>query len=429
MLDLNYLRKNKEHVIQKYKERGTETSLEELLLLDSERRKRIVEADNLKHLRNEVSKEIGYMQKDGKLPQEKIDYMKEVSNAIKELDISLDEIGKKIDTLLLMLPNVPHVSVPAGKDASENKEVRSWGTAPKFHFKPKTHNELGTALKILDFERAAKIAQTRFTLSKGAGALLERALINFMLDIHTREHKYIEVLPPFLVNQNSMQGTGQLPKFEVDLFRIEDPLLYLIPTAEVPVTNIFSNETLTMDQLPVSLCAYSPCFRREAGTYGAETRGLIRQHQFNKVELVKIVLPDKSYEALELLTQHAERILQKLDLHYRTISLCTGDLGFASAKTYDIEVWCPGQNAFIEISSCSNFEDFQARRANIKYKLAPKSKPEYVHTLNGSGLAIGRTVVALIENYQQEDGTVIIPEALRSYMNGLQRIEPDPLLF
>lgn len=429
MLDLNYLRKNKEHVLQKYKERGTATSLEELLILDAERRKCIVEADDLKHLRNEVSKEIGFMQKEGKLPQEKIAYMKEVSNSIKELDITLSEIGKKIDAILLVLPNVPHVSVPAGKDASENKEIRCWGTAPNFNFKPRTHIDLGTALRILDFERAAKIAQTRFTLSKGAGALLERALINFMLDIHTREHNYIEVLPPFLVNQNSMQGTGQLPKFDVDLFRIEDPLLYLIPTAEVPVTNIFNNEILTMDQLPISLCAYSPCFRREAGTYGAETRGLIRQHQFNKVELVKIVLPDKSYEALELLTHHAERILQKLNLHYRTISLCTGDLGFASAKTYDIEVWCPGQDAFVEISSCSNFEDFQARRTNIKYKPGLKSKPEYVHTLNGSGLAIGRTVVAIIENYQQEDGTIVIPEALRSYMNGLQLIEPNPQLF
>jgi len=429
MLDLNFIRKNNDYVIQKYKERGIITSLEELLVLDAERRKCIIEADNLKHIRNEVSKEIGLMQKERKLPQEKIAYMKEVANSIKELDSSLSDLEKKIDALLLMLPNIPHSSVPVGKDAAENKEIRCWGTAPSLNFKPKTHIELGTSLRIFDFERGAKIAQTRFTVLKGAGALLERALINFMLNIHTREHNYIEILPPFLVNRNSLLGTGQLPKFEVDLFRIEDPLLYLIPTAEVPVTNIFNNEILAIDQLPIYLVAYSPCFRREAGTYGAETRGLIRQHQFNKVELVKVVMPEKSYEELELLTQNAEKILQELNLHYRTVALCTGDLGFSSSKTYDIEVWCPGQNAFVEISSCSNFEDFQARRANIKYKPGPKTKPEYVHTLNGSGLAIGRTAVAIIENYQQENGSITIPEALQPYMGGMARIEPNPRLF
>lgn len=422
MIDINFLRKNLEYVKKKYGERGLNLSLDEIMELDLGRRKLIVEADNLKHIKNEVSKEIGKLQKEGLSAEDKISYMKNISEKIEELDAKINEIEERQKNLLLQLPNIPHESVPVGKDSNDNKEIRRWGNKPVFNFKPKNHIELGVALNILDFERGAKIAQSRFTLSKGAGALIERALINFMIDVHTREGKFIEVLPPFLVNQSCMIGTGQLPKFEIELFRTSLDNLYLIPTAEVPVTNIFKDEILPKKMLPIYLVAYSPCFRREAGTYGAETRGLIRQHQFNKVELVKIVEPETSYEELESLVRQAEKILQKLNLHYRVIELCTGDLGFAAAKTYDIEVWCPGQNNYVEISSCSNFEDYQARRANIKYKPSEKAKPQYVHTLNGSGLAIGRTVVAILENYQQEDGSILIPEALKSYMNGLEKI-------
>ncbi len=422
MIDINFLRKNLEYVKKKYGERGLNLSLDEIMELDLERRKMIVEADNLKHIKNEVSKEIGKLQKEGLSAEDKISYMKNISEKIEELDAKINEIEEKQKNLLLQLPNIPHESVPVGKDSNDNKEIRRWGNKPVFNFRPKNHIELGVALKILDFERGAKIAQSRFTLSKGAGALIERALINFMIDVHTREGKFIEVLPPFLVNQSCMIGTGQLPKFEIELFKTSLDNLYLIPTAEVPVTNIFKDEILPKKMLPIYLVAYSPCFRREAGTYGAETRGLIRQHQFNKVELVKIVEPETSYDELESLVRQAEKILQKLNLHYRVIELCTGDLGFAAAKTYDIEVWCPGQNNYVEISSCSNFEDYQARRANIKYKPSEKAKPQYVHTLNGSGLAIGRTVVAILENYQQEDGSILIPEALKSYMNGLEKI-------
>ncbi|OGF63585.1 MAG: serine--tRNA ligase [Candidatus Fischerbacteria bacterium RBG_13_37_8] len=429
MLDLNNIKVNKEDIEKKYRERGAEILLDSIIELDAERRRCIVKSDELKHLKKEVSREIGVIQKSGQLPADKIEHMKEISQQIKELDTLLDELEVKIREQLLFLPNIPHESVPVGKEASDNREIRRWGNPPVIKFQPKTHIELGTSLGILDFERGAKIAQTRFTLSKGIGARLERALINFMIDIQTRKFHCIEVLPPFLVNRTSMEGTGQLPKFEIDLFKTQDPELYLIPTAEVPLTNIFYDEVLLLSQLPVYLTAYSPCFRKEAGTYGAETRGLIRQHQFNKVEVVKIVTPDTSYDELEYLTGQAEEILRRLNLHYRIMSLCTGDLGFSAAKTYDIEVWCPGQNSFVEISSCSNFEDFQARRARIRYKPAPKAKPEFVHTLNGSALAIGRTVVALLENYQQEDGSVIIPEALLPYLDGVNKIEKNEGMF
>ena len=330
--------------------------------------------------------------------------------------------------LLSTLPNIPHESVPVGKDESDNLEVRRWGTPPEFTFQPKDHVDLATALGILDLERATKIASARFAILNGAGARLERALINFMLEVHTREHGYLETLPPFIVNRASLFGTAQLPKFEEDLFKLEDERgLYLIPTAEVPVTNYHNDEILDATQLPKKWAAYTPCFRSEAGSYGRDTRGVIRQHQFEKVELVKYSLPENSYEELEALTRNAETILQRLGLHYRTVALSTGDIGFGAAKTYDIEVWLPSQNTFREISSCSNYEAFQARRAQIRFRRAGGAKPEFVHTLNGSGLAIGRTWIAVLENYQQEDGSVVIPEVLRPYMNGLERIEAATL--
>jgi seryl-tRNA synthetase len=329
----------------------------------------------------------------------------------------------RVQELLSALPNIPHESVPVGADESANIEVRRWGKAPEFTFEPKDHVDLGTALGILDLERASKIAAARFAILNGAGARLERALVNFMLEVQTREHGYLETLPPFIVNRGALFGTGQLPKFETDLFKLEDPReLYLVPTAEVPVTNYYREEILDASQLPMRWAAYTPCFRSEAGSYGRDTRGVIRQHQFEKVELVKYSLPENSYEELESLTRDAETILQKLGLHYRVVTLSTGDLGFGSAKTYDIEVWLPSQNTFREISSCSNYEAFQARRAQIRFRRAGGAKPEFVHTLNGSGLAIGRTWIAVLENYQQEDGSVIVPEVLRPYMGGLERI-------
>jgi seryl-tRNA synthetase len=347
--------------------------------------------------------------------------MKGVSEEIRKIegDITCIENGER--DILLVLPNLPHESVPEGTNEKENIEVRRWGDPPKLTFEPKPHWQIGEDLEIIDFQRASNIAGARFALLKGAGALLERALINFMLDLHTREHGYTEVLPPFMVNKKAMTGTGQLPKFEDELFKMERDGYYLIPTAEVPVTNIHQGEILQADSLPIYYTAYTPCFRREAGSYGKDTRGLIRQHQFNKVELVKFCRPEDSYDELEKLTNDAEDVLRRLGLPYRVVTLCSGDMGFAAAKTYDIEVWLPGQDTFREISSCSNFEDFQARRADIRYKSA-KGGTEYVHTLNGSGLAVGRTLVAILENYQQEDGTVVVPEALRPYMGGLERI-------
>jgi seryl-tRNA synthetase len=348
--------------------------------------------------------------------------MREVSRRIKELDERLTGIEGKFQDFLLNLPNIPHESVPVGYSSEDNPVVRTWGEKPVFSFDPQAHWDIGESLEILDFERATKITGARFVVYKGQGARLERALINFMLDLHTREHGYTEILPPFMVNSQSMLGTGQLPKFKEDLFKLEGWDYYLIPTAEVPVTNYYQQETLSAAELPIKFVAYTPCFRSEAGSHGKDTRGLIRQHQFNKVELVKFSLPENSYPELEALVANAEEVLKRLGLHYRVVTLCTGDTGFSSAKTYDLEVWLPGQGLYREISSCSNFEDFQARRANIRLKRPGQSKTELVHTLNGSGLAVGRTLVAVLENYQQADGSVVIPEALRPYLNGLDRI-------
>jgi seryl-tRNA synthetase len=349
--------------------------------------------------------------------------MKKVSQEMKELDVVVQEKEKALQDFLLMVPNLPHPSVPVGKDSSDNVEVRRWGEMPRFDFEPKPHWDIGEELRILDFKTGAKLAGARFTLYLDLGAKIERALINFMLDLHTREHGYREVLPPFMVNRATMTGTGQLPKFEEELFKVEGTDYFLIPTAEVPVTNIHQGEVLEEGALPLYYTAYTPCFRKEAGSYGKDVRGLIRQHQFNKVELVKVTKPENSYDELEKLTSNAEEVLRRLNIPYRVITLCTGDLGFSAAKTYDIEVWLPGQNAFKEISSCSNCEDFQARRAKIRYRISGKSKTEYVHTLNGSGLAVGRTLIAILENYQQADGSVLIPEVLRPYMHGVERIE------
>jgi seryl-tRNA synthetase len=424
MLDLNFMRQNLELVRQKMRERGTEVALDEFERLDGERRRLIVEAENLKHLRNKTNDEITSLKKQNQDASAKIAEMKGVSARIKTLDEQLKECDERLRSLQLGIPNVPHDSVPVGTDAAANAEIRVVGEKPQFNFEPKAHWELGTELGILDFDRAAKIVGARFALYTGIGARLERALINFMLDVHTREHRYQEVIPPLMVNSNSMRGTGQLPKFSADLFKVEATDYWLIPTAEVPVTNIYAGEILEATQLPLKMTAYTPCFRSEAGSYGKDTRGLIRQHQFNKVELVKLTRPEDSYDELEKLTRDAEEILKRLNLHYRVVALCTGDLGFSSAKTYDLEVWLPGQNAFREISSCSNCEDFQARRANIRFRPDPKARVEFVHTLNGSGLAVGRTWIAILENYQQADGSVLIPEALQPYLEGVKRIEP-----
>jgi seryl-tRNA synthetase len=424
MLDLSFIRKNLALVRQKMGERGTTVALDEFERLDAERRRLILESEKLKYLRNTTSDEIAVSKKLGHDASAKIAEMKDVSTRIKEVDEQLKECDQTLRALQLTIPNLPHSTVPVGSDASANAEIRVVGQKPGFDFEPKAHWELGTQLGILDFDRAAKIAGARFSLYKGVGAQLERALINFMLDVHTREHHYQEVIPPLMVNSSSMQGTGQLPKFAEDLFKVEGTDYWLIPTAEVPVTNIYADEILDGAQLPIYVTAYTPCFRSEAGSYGKDTRGLIRQHQFNKVELVKFTRPENSYDELEMLTQDAEEILKRLGLYYRVVALCTGDLGFSSAKTYDLEVWLPGQNAFREISSCSNFEDFQARRANIRFRPDPKAKVEFVHTLNGSGLAAGRTWVAILESYQQADGSVIIPEVLRPYMDGLKQITP-----
>jgi seryl-tRNA synthetase len=422
MLDLTFIRQNLSLVRQKMQERGAPIALDEFEQLDSERRRLIVETENLKRLRNKTNDEIAALKKQNEDASAKIAEMKDVSARIKFLDEQLKECDEKLRALQLTIPNIPHTSVPSGSDAAANAEIRVVGEKPKLDFEPKAHWELGPALGILDLDRAAKIAGARFSLYTGLGARLERALINFMLDVHTREHKYVEVIPPLMVNSASMQGTGQLPKFGADLFKVENTDYWLIPTAEVPVTNIYAGEILEGSQLPIYMTAYTPCFRSEAGSYGKDTRGLIRQHQFNKVELVKFTRPETSYDELEKLTKDAEEILKRLGLHYRTVALCTGDLGFSSAKTYDLEVWLPGQNAYREVSSCSNFEDFQARRANIRFRPDPKAKVEFVHTLNGSGLAVGRTWVAILENYQQADGSVVIPKALRPYMDNVERI-------
>ena len=426
MLDLNFVRDNLDKVREALTARQFPTAaLDDFARADAERRRVIAESDQLNAERNAASRMIGALMKEGK-KEEADGHRREVGELkerISELDAMRDEAETTMRELLSTLPNIPHESVPVGADETANREERRWGTPPAFDFEPKDHVDLGTALGILDFERASKIAGSRFAILNGAGARLSRALVNFMLELHTTEHSYTETLPPFIVNADSLFGTGQLPKFEEELFKLTDERgLYLIPTAEVPVTNYHREEMLDAAELPLKWAAYTPCFRSEAGSYGRDVRGLIRQHQFEKVELVKYALPENSYNELDALTRDAETVLQKLGLHYRVMALSTSDLGFGAAKTYDIEVWLPSQQAFREISSCSNYETFQARRAQIRFRRTGGAKPEYVHTLNGSGLAVGRTWIAILENYQQPDGSIIIPEVLRPYMNGMDRI-------
>jgi seryl-tRNA synthetase len=425
MLDLRFIREHLAEAEQALKNRGLQVSLMEFRQRDEARRRFLTEMEELRHRRNLLSQEIGQKMKERHL--EAAEALKAqvgpINSRIKDLETRVAEEDGWVRDFLLNLPNLPHASVPVGASSEDNPVVRTWGKPPPFDFEPRPHWEIGEALDILDFERAAKITGARFALLKGPGALLERALINFMLDLHTQKHGYLEVLPPFMTNRAAMIGTGQLPKFREDLFKLEDWDYYLVPTAEVPVTNIHREEILREEDLPLLYTAYTPCFRSEAGSYGKDVRGLIRQHQFNKVELVKFTLPETSYQHLETLLQDAEAVLQELGLHYRVVVLCTGDMGFAAAKTYDIEVWLPGQNLYREISSCSNFEDYQARRAAIRFRRAGATGTELVHTLNGSGLAVGRTLVAVLENCQQTDGSVLIPEKLRPYMGGLERIK------
>jgi seryl-tRNA synthetase len=427
MLDLNFVRDHLPFVEEKLRQRGIDPLqvLKDFPQVDAQRRQAIAAAETLKAHRNKISEEIAKKKKAGEDASELLAETKNFREQIQELEKAAEEYDGRMQKVLVGLPNIPHESVPVGNSAEDNVEVRRWGAPPAFDFTPKPHWEIGEQLGILDLERAVKITGGRFALYWDMGARLERALANFMLDLHTREQGYTEVLPPYLVNSDSMYGTGQLPKFASDLFRVPhgDKDLWLIPTAEVPVTNIYRDEILDASRLPVSLTAYTPCFRSEAGSYGKDVRGIIRQHQFQKVELVKFSRPEDSYEQLEKLTNNAETVLQKLGLHYRMMSLCTADMGFSAAKTYDIEVWLPGQQLFREISSCSNFESFQARRANIRYRREGKGKTEFVHTLNGSALAVGRTWLAIVENYQQSDGSVLIPEVLRPYM-GVDRITP-----
>lgn len=422
MLEIKFIRENSDLVDKAIKARDNNLDLESLLKVDSERRKLLQEVEDLRNLRNRVSEEIGRQKKAKKDTKELIAQMKEVASRIKELDNLLGEKEASLNEHLFSMPNIPHPSVPVGKDETENPVIRTWGDILGFDFKPVPHWEIGERLNILDFERAAKIAGARFAVYRGLGAKLERALINFMLDLHQDLHGYTEILPPFIVNEKSLLSTGQLPKFADDLFKLENWNYYLIPTAEVPITNLHRDEILDEEMLPIHYMAYTPCFRSEAGSYGKDTRGIVRQHQFNKVELVKFCQPEYSYAELESLLLDAEDVLKKLNLPYRTIELCTGDLGFSASKTYDIEVWLPGQNRFCEISSCSNFESFQARRANIRYRPKGQTKTRLLHTLNGSGLAVGRTLVAILENYQQKDGSVLVPEALIKYMRGIGRI-------
>jgi len=425
MLDLNFVRDNLPLVEEKVRQRGMKPGdvLKNFAQVDAQRRQAITSAETMKAQRNRASEEIAKLKKSGQDAGALIAETKNLREQVEELGKAAEEYETRLQQILIGIPNVPHASVPVGKSADDNVEVRRWGTPPKFDFAAKPHWEIGEQLGVLDLERAAKLSGARFAVYWDLGARLERALANFMLDLHTREHGYTEVLPPYMVNSDSMYGTGNLPKFAADLFKVPhgDTELWLIPTAEVPVTNLYRDEVLEAARLPVSLTAYTPCFRSEAGSYGKDVRGIIRQHQFQKVELVKFARPEESYEQLERLTQDAEEVLQKLGLHYRVVALSTGDIGFSAAKTYDIEVWLPGQQLFREISSCSNFESFQARRANIRYRPEGKNKTEFVHTLNGSGLAVGRTWVAIVENYQQADGSVLIPEALRSYM-GVDRL-------
>jgi seryl-tRNA synthetase len=426
MLDVKLLRANFAEVKEKLQHRGEDlTDFGKFEELDVRRRELIVDSEALKSKRNEVSQQVAFLKREKKDADHLIAEMREVGDKIKGIDDELRGVEETLEQLLLSIPNIPHESVPVGDTEDENIEIRKWGTVPEFGFEPKPHWEVAEKLGILDFERAGKVTGSRFVFYKGLGARLERALISFMLDLHVDEHGYKEVLPPYMVNRASMIGTGQLPKFEEDAFKVSDMDYFLIPTAEVPVTNMHRDEILSGEELPIKYAAYSACFRSEAGSAGRDTRGLIRQHQFNKVELVKFVKPEESYEELEKLTHNAEKVLQLLGLPYHVLSMCTGDLGFTAAKKYDIEVWIPSANVYREISSCSNFEAFQARRANIRFRRDPKAKLEFVHTLNGSGLAIGRTVAAILENFQQEDGSVIIPEVLRPYMGNRTSIQPE----
>jgi seryl-tRNA synthetase len=427
MLELKFIRSHMDTVKESLRKRRYDLDLAPFEAADQRRREVLPSLENLRHRRNTVSEEIARMKKRGEDASGRIAEMKTVSAEIKEKETVLAQVDEELRPFLMILPNLPDASVPAGADSADNPVVRTWGEIEARGFQALPHWEIGERLGILDFSRAAKIAGARFALYFGAGALLERAIINFMLDLHTREHGYTEVLPPFLVNAASMTGTGQLPKFSQDLFKVEGWDLYLIPTAEVPVTNIHREEILPEESLPLRYVAYTPCFRSEAGSYGKDTRGLIRQHQFNKVELVKFCRPEESYDELEKLTRNAEEVLVRLGLPYRVVTLCTGDLGFSAAKTYDLEVWLPGQGLYREISSCSNFTDFQARRAGVRFKRKGAGGTELVHTLNGSGLAVGRTLVAVLENYQQEDGTVVIPDALRPYMGGVTTIAPGKM--
>lgn len=430
MLDLNFVRDNLPLVEEKLRQRGMDPAavLKDFRELDSKRRHAITEAETSKAQRNKATEEIAKLKKSGQDAGAAVAQAKDLREKISELEKTAGDLDARLREILVGIPNLPHASVPVGQSAEENVEVRRWGSPPEFGFTPKPHWDLGPQLGILDLERAVKLTGARFAVYWDLGAKLERALANFMLDLHTSEHGYTEVLPPFLVNSDSMYGTGQLPKFAADSFRVPhgDKDLWLIPTAEVPVTNLYRDEVLEQARLPISLTAYTPCFRSEAGSYGKDVRGIIRQHQFQKVELVKFTRPEESYNEHDKLTRDAEEVLQKLGLHYRTVTLCTGDMGAASAKTYDIEVWLPGQQLYREISSCSNFEAYQARRANIRYRPEGKNKTEFVHTLNGSALAVGRTWVAIVENYQQADGSVLIPEVLRPYI-GAERITPRKL--
>ncbi|MGG3384355.1 serine--tRNA ligase [Heyndrickxia coagulans] len=417
MLDIKFLRAHFDEVKERMQHRGEDlTDFEKFSGLDQRRRELIMESEALKNKRNEVTQQVAALKREKKDATKLIEEMRGVGEKIKALDAELKQVESELEMLMLSIPNIPHESVPVGDSEEDNVEIRKWGEVPAFGFEPKPHWDIATDLGILDFERAAKVTGSRFVFYKGLGARLERALYNFMLDLHVEEHGYEEVLPPYMVNRASMTGTGQLPKFEEDAFLVNEKDYFLIPTAEVPVTNYHRDEILNGDDLPINYVAFSACFRSEAGSAGRDTRGLIRLHQFNKVELVKFVKPEDSYEELEKLTGHAEKVLQLLGLPYHVMSMCTADLGFTAAKKYDIEVWMPSQHVYREISSCSNFEAFQARRANIRFRREPNAKPEHVHTLNGSGLAIGRTVAAILENYQQADGSVVVPEVLRPYM-------------
>jgi seryl-tRNA synthetase len=416
MLDVKLVRSKPDLVREAMAKRGAAVPLDQFLKIDEERRKKLVEVEQLKSRRNSVSKEVGRLKAGGQDASALIKEMQEVGERIAGLDQEVRNLEEQLEQILLLIPNIPHASVPVGKDETQNQLVRTWGEPRRFDFAPKAHDELGAALGIMDFERAAKISGARFVVMKGWGARLERAVTNFMLNLHTQEHGYLEIFPPFLVNRGAMLGTGQLPKFEEDMFSCSPGEFFLIPTAEVPVTNLHREEILNSEQLPIHYAAYTACFRAEAGSAGRDTRGIIRQHQFNKVELVKFTKPEDSYAEHEKLVADAESVLQKLGLPYRVMLLCSGDQSFSAAKCYDLEVWLPSFNTYREISSCSNFEDFQARRANIRYRPAPGAKPEFVHTLNGSGLAVGRTVAAILENYQNEDGSVTVPEVLRPFM-------------